>query len=218
MALAVAGPVPALGTPGSAHIVRYRVVGPHLWHERLALLREAPGECLPGEAAAAWVLCPDGSSLDESIEVDTTDVAAVRALPSLGGNPGPPALAHVNRFANVPSALAVWTAIAEGIEATGWARPPDPFTITVSMPGVMPGIVNLAMPPAIGVRLGLAGPGVAGAAVGIPPGLNLAALAAALGLPAPAPAGGQCPRRTRLAVPESSQEAAEAEEQRPWER
>jgi len=197
MALVAEAAPPAPGRVGSVHFVRYRVGGPHLWHERITVVAEPAGACLPGEAAAAWVLCPDLSSLYESVEDDTTDVAEIRPLPALGVDPAPPPVAHVNKFRAVPTADAVWTAIAEGVEATGWPCPASPFTLIVAIPGSMPEVINLAMPAAIQARLGplvAGGEAVPGrASAGRDP-AQVAALAAALGLPAPggggAPAAG----------------------------
>ena len=124
------------GFVGSAHLTSFREDWEYMWHERLCLLAAPPGVCSPGSVVAAWVLCPDGRCLKESVEAEPTEVAGIIPLTALGELPAGMLLpALVNRFKALPSAAALWAAIEEGVRATGWPCPVPPFAVCASVPG-----------------------------------------------------------------------------------
>ncbi|CAK0867603.1 unnamed protein product [Prorocentrum cordatum] len=189
---------------GSFHVLRYRVGGIPLWHERLLL---------GVNGGLGYILTPDFDDYDEPIAVGP-DVRAVLQLAGQGDTP--PALAGVavHRFRRLPTASELWAAVARSV-AAGYPRPPDPLPLALAagnVVGVPPGPFPLedpaaaaALPPAAlppppggegaalpaGAAAPLAIPPAAAAAAAAPLGVTpgVAALAAALGAAPPGPAG-----------------------------
>ncbi|CAK0821973.1 unnamed protein product, partial [Prorocentrum cordatum] len=189
---------------GSFHVLRYRVGGVPLWHERLLL---------GVNGGLGYILAPDFDDYDEPIVVGP-DVRAVLQLAGQGDTP--PALAGVavHRFRRLPTAAELWAAVARSV-AAGYPRPPDLLPLALAagnVVGVPPGPFPLAdpaaaaalPPPALppppggegaalpaGGAAPLAIPPAAAAAAAAPLGAapGVAALAAALGAAPPGPAG-----------------------------
>ncbi|CAK0889074.1 unnamed protein product, partial [Prorocentrum cordatum] len=188
----------------SFHVLRYRVGGVPLWHERLVL---------GVNGGLGYILTPDFDDYDEPIVVGP-DVRAVLQLAGQGDTP--PALAGVavHRFRRLPTAAELWAAVARSV-AAGYPRPPDPLPLALAagnVAGVPPGPFPLADPaaaaalppaalppppggegaaPPAGAAAPLAMPPAAAAAAAAPLGVapGVAALAAALGAAPPGPAG-----------------------------
>ncbi|CAK0841594.1 unnamed protein product [Prorocentrum cordatum] len=189
---------------GSFHVLRYRVGGVPLWHERLLL---------GVNGGLGYILTPDFDDYDEPIVVGP-DVRAVLQLAGQGDTP--PALAGVavHRFRRLPTAAELWAAVARSV-AAGYPRPPDPLPLALAagnVVGVPPGPFPLADPAAAAAPLpaalppppggeGAALPAGAAAPLAMPPAAapaaaaplgvapGVAALAAALGAVPPGPAG-----------------------------
>ena len=175
---------------GSFHVVRYRVGGPALWHERL---------CLGTVGGFAYILTPDGDDYDEPIIVGP-DVRGVLQLAGQGDTP--PALAGmaVHRFRRLPTPVELWDAVGRAV-AAGYPRPVDPLPLALAAGnalGAPPGPHPLAdpagaaaPPPAAPLALPPAAVPPAAAPPGGAPGV--AALAAALGAVPPGAAGALLP-------------------------
>ncbi|CAK0900111.1 unnamed protein product [Prorocentrum cordatum] len=189
---------------GSFHVLRYRVGGVPLWHERLVL---------GVNGGLAYILTPDFDDYDEPIVVGP-DVRAI--LPLAGQGDTPPALAGVavHRFRRLPTAAELWAAVARSV-AAGYPRPANPLPLALAagnVAGAPPGPFPLADPaaaaalppaalppppggagaaPPAGAAAPLAMPPAAAAAAAAPLGVapGVAALAAALGAVPPGPVG-----------------------------
>ncbi|CAK0880027.1 unnamed protein product, partial [Prorocentrum cordatum] len=178
---------------GSFHVLRYRVGGVPLWHERLLL---------GVNGGLGYILTPDFDDYDEPIVVGP-DVRAVLQLAGHGDTP--PALAGVavHRFRRLPTAAELWAAVARSV-AAGYPRPPDPLPLALAagnVVGAPPGPFPLADPAAAAALLpaalppppggeGAALPAGAAAPLAMPPAAAAAAAAPAAAAPgAPAPIG-----------------------------
>ncbi|CAK0867526.1 unnamed protein product [Prorocentrum cordatum] len=213
------------------HVVRYRVGGPPLWHERLTL-----GE----HGGLSYIVAPDLDDYDEP-NLPGPDMRAVLRLTGQGDTPPGLVGATVHRFRRLRTAGELWAAVSRSV-AAGYPPPPKPLPLALAAgnkAGAPPGPFPLADPAAapaapaapagvpplaagVGGASPLAAPGgalavvpgaapAAAAALGAGPGLP--ALAAALGGAPPAAAGAPLPAWVRPpppAVPGAAAAAAAA--------
>ncbi|CAK0857518.1 unnamed protein product, partial [Prorocentrum cordatum] len=106
-------------TPGDFHLIRYRVGGPVLCHERLDLF------------TSGYVMTPDFDDYGESVVADA-DVQEVHFVHRQGGRVGGVAANRVYRFRRLPTAHEVWAALRRGAGQGYRALPVSPFLLTVS--------------------------------------------------------------------------------------
>eukprot|EP00929_Paragymnodinium_shiwhaense_P059230 TRINITY_DN29661_c0_g1_i1.p1 TRINITY_DN29661_c0_g1~~TRINITY_DN29661_c0_g1_i1.p1 ORF type:complete len:411 (+),score=49.95 TRINITY_DN29661_c0_g1_i1:455-1687(+) len=137
---------------GSFALVRYSVGGPELWHERLILWSEA------GAGTGRQVLTPDGDRYREEIGAGVVDLDGHHWLSHQGQLPPGLIEARCYRFRDLPPLLRYRELVAEAHAEEMMPGPAD-------FPGMQ------TQPPAV-VAPVAGGALVAGAAVGIPPGLG----------------------------------------------
>ena len=182
-AAAAAGhPLALLGLiEGDFVLIRYRVAGARIWHERLILCFQLTAPFAVG------ILTPDGDYYVELIAMLGPDIAEFSMC--AGGAAGAVAAAtgadQVYRFRAVPLAAAV-TLAATTTRAALTLAPGPPINVNTL------GRVIAAPAPAAGAPGAGGVPPAAAPAAAAPGGGGLAALAAALGggAPGPGPAGG----------------------------